>query len=67
MPSYELRSLNLSPAFALQHRVLVLSQTLHFYIFIGTMPLSAEMLELSGNSTDSTFTEWQRGSKALKS
>lgn len=72
MPSYELRSLNLSPTtgalslFALQHRVLVLSQTSHLYIFIGTMPLSAEMLELSGNSTDSTCTEWQQSSEILK-
>lgn len=65
MPSYELRTLNLSPAFAIQCRVLALSQTLHFYIVIGTMPPSAEMLELSGNSADSTLAE-QQSTEILK-
>lgn len=66
MPNYELRTLNLSPAFAIQCRVLVLSQTLHFYIVIGTMPPSAEMLELSGNSADSTLAEQQQSTEILK-
>lgn len=66
MPSYELRALNLSPAFAIWHRVLVLSQTLHFCIFIGTMPPSAEVPEFARNSTDRTLTEWQQSTEILQ-
>lgn len=66
MPSYELRTLNLSPAFAIWYRVLVLSQTSHFCIFMGTMPPSAEMPELAGNSADRTLTEWQQSTEILQ-
>lgn len=41
--------------FAIQHMILVVSQALLFSIFTGTTPLSAEMLQLSGNTTGSTF------------
>lgn len=62
MPSFDLRTLNLSPASAIEHRVLVLSQTLHFYIFTGAMPASAGTLELS----DSAFMEQQASTEILK-
>lgn len=41
--------------FAIQHMILIVSQALLFSIFIGTTPLSAETLQLSGNTTGSTF------------
>lgn len=55
MLSYELRSLNPRLVFAIQYRLLVVSQALLFSIFIDTTPLSAETLQLSGNTTDSTL------------
>lgn len=55
MLSYELRSLNPCLVFAIQHRLLVVSWALLFSVFIGTTPLPAEMLQLSGYTTDSTF------------
>lgn len=54
-------SVNLIPVklkwlvFAIQHRLLVVSQALVFSIFIGTTPLSAEMLQLSLNTSGSTL------------